>query len=47
MHVTVSSPPKTGTIYLPTADMQPAATPNGRRTPIAGTFKVLVVTGEK
>jgi len=38
---------KTGTIYLPTAEMQAAATPNGRRTPVAGTFKVVVVSEGK
>jgi DNA-binding beta-propeller fold protein YncE len=38
---------RTGTVYLPTADMQAAANPNGRRTPVAGSFKVVVVTDEK
>ncbi len=33
---------RTGRIYLPTADMQPAAA-GSRPTPIPGTFKVLVV----
>ncbi|WP_288935661.1 PQQ-binding-like beta-propeller repeat protein [uncultured Sphingomonas sp.] len=35
--------PATGAIYLPTAAMDPSATPNGRPTPRPGTFKVLVV----
>lgn len=35
--------PKTGRIYLPSAEFKPAATPEGRPTPVPGSFHVLVV----
>ncbi len=38
---------KTGTVYLPTADLEATANAKGRRAPIAGTFKVVVVSREK
>jgi outer membrane protein assembly factor BamB len=38
---------RTGTIYLPTADMEPTANNKGRRAPVPGTFKLLVVAEQK
>ena len=37
----------TGTVYLPTADMEPSNDPRGRPRPLPGTFKVIVVEPSK
>jgi outer membrane protein assembly factor BamB len=38
---------RTGTVYLPTADLEPTTNARGRRNPVPGTFKVVVVSEEK
>jgi len=38
--------PKTGTLYLPSADYSPPAQPNGRPQAIPGTFRILKVTAK-
>ena len=44
---TMAVDPKTGTIYLPTADLEPTPNAKGRRSPLPGTFKVVVVSEER
>jgi DNA-binding beta-propeller fold protein YncE len=38
---------RTGTIYLLTADLEPAANARARRAPVPGTFKVVIVSAPK